>query len=255
MSATSSYFRTQKGNVLFMILLAVALFAALSYAVTNSTRSAGGDISKEQLELHVGNILQYSNSVENAIMRMRLRNNCDDSQISFENTTVSGYSNSNAPADKRCHVFDDNGGGAVFVKNNPDYIDASYAGNGATLTVSPVYINVWAVGKDSGATNIGLPTFCSSPPYCSDFLMVIPAIKKEMCLAINRKLGISTVSSDAPPQRWGCGLTGKEWNGTNPTGCKWTFNTNEVKPFETGCTKGVGSMAGGYFFFHAILPR
>lgn len=59
----------QKGNVLFLILIAVALFAALSYAVTQSSRS-GGDASRETNVINTASLTQYPNSVRTSVLRL-----------------------------------------------------------------------------------------------------------------------------------------------------------------------------------------
>ena len=114
---TNSANKKERGSVLFIILLAVALFAALSYAVTSSTRSTGGDASKETNALNAAQMVQYTSVLDNQLMRMRISNNCDPSQISFENSlayvsSVSNYTNPSAPSNKTCHLFDPAGGNA-----------------------------------------------------------------------------------------------------------------------------------------------
>lgn len=252
---TKALTSSQKGAALFIILIAVALFAALGYAVSQSGRGSGS-VDREKAQLRAARLIQQGTMMETTIIRLQLFNKCSSMQISFENPLATGYTNALSPTDKSCNVFASAGGGLTYVQSNPEDIDASYTGNGSTLMAGPVFVQQWATGRDDGASGLG-PTdnWCGTAPYCADFLMIIPAVKRDICLEINSRMGISTVSGDAPPQLWGCGLTAKEWNGTNPVGCKWTFNTNEVKSFPTGCVKGVGSMAGGYFFYHLILGQ
>ena len=59
----------QRGNILFLILLAVVLFAALSYAVT-SQRDGGKNASGESAKSHASALLQYAALVENTVHRM-----------------------------------------------------------------------------------------------------------------------------------------------------------------------------------------
>src|SRR5688500_18709552 len=60
----------ESGNVLFLILIAVALFAALSYAVTQSTRSGGGDAGRETSRISGAQMTQYPASIRTALVRM-----------------------------------------------------------------------------------------------------------------------------------------------------------------------------------------
>jgi hypothetical protein len=99
----------QNGNALFLILIAMALFAALSYAVTQSSRG-GGDINREQKMLDQAVSEQCSASVNYAVNKLKLVAGCAASEISYELADGSN-ANSSAPVDKSCHVFHSNGAG------------------------------------------------------------------------------------------------------------------------------------------------
>ena len=76
--------QSEKGNVLFLILIAVALFAALSYAVTHSSRG-GGDVDSDKARLKASQILQWHATLKSEVLRFSLR-----SGIRAEDIRVSG---------------------------------------------------------------------------------------------------------------------------------------------------------------------
>ena len=99
--------KRQSGNALFLILIAVALFAALSYAVTQSGRGNAG-IEREQQMINQAVSEQCTASVNYAVNKLKLIVGCDSSEISYELADGSN-ANASAPADKSCHVFHANG--------------------------------------------------------------------------------------------------------------------------------------------------
>lgn len=77
-------FMNTKGNALFLILIAVALFAALSYAVTQSGRG-GGSIDREEAQIRAAALVQKVQMVHTAIQKAYLTGGYD--QI-FPNTAA-----------------------------------------------------------------------------------------------------------------------------------------------------------------------
>jgi hypothetical protein len=64
--------KQQSGNVLFLILIAVTLFAALSYAVTQSTRG-GGNADSEKSQITLAEHTQIVSEMRVALQRMQLK--------------------------------------------------------------------------------------------------------------------------------------------------------------------------------------
>lgn len=104
--------RSESGNVMFYILIAVALLAALSFAVSESGRGGVQSVNKEKARMLGDEIASYGNVLANAAAQLRLRG-CKDTDLSFENP-ITGNANAGAPGDKTCNIFDVAGGGVTY---------------------------------------------------------------------------------------------------------------------------------------------
>ena len=107
---------SESGNVIFFIFIGVALFAALSMAIS-AVSKGGGEITDEKRKVVATEIIEYSSNVATAVSRLRL-GGCDETELSFENNEISGYENASAPSDESCHVFSLNGGGVRYQPYN-----------------------------------------------------------------------------------------------------------------------------------------
>lgn len=223
----------KEGNVLFIILLCVALFALLSYAVTGTTRSTGGDTSKEQSTLTASEFAQYGTSMESAIQRMRISNGCTDTQISFENPIVAGYVNPNAPADGTCHVFKAQGGGLAYrtFKIGAQVYQPRFNGNNC----------VYGIGTGASTcplTGVDLIMQIQMPPNTSS--------TQGFCGAINKNTG-GSIPNEASM------TTGDQFTGSYLIGNRIADDVPSLQGQNMGCFYEVED--NNYQAYYAIIGR
>jgi hypothetical protein len=181
---------SSSGNALFLILIAVALFAALSYAITQSGRG-GGSIDREQASIAGAQISSYAAQMASAVNRMKLVSGCADSDFSFNYDsdgdgdyidTDDTYNNNGSPGDYSCHVYHANGGGITRI--DPATING--------LTDSASNIEVYGSSYMSGALPNVWPSIANV-----DLVLYVRNITDEACLAINRGVGLDQTYTDS----------------------------------------------------------
>ena len=163
----------EKGNVLFLILIAVALFAALSYAVTQSTRSGGGSTEREQSILSGASMTQHPTALRTSIIRMIL-GGVDVSNLQFNPPANFGNLTTNEQG-----VFHPTGGGAVF-QNAPADLMAT-AGQGT-----------WFYNA-----NFDIPDIGSNGDGGNDIIAFLPNITQAICRQINTEFAIDLTDCTA----------------------------------------------------------
>ncbi len=154
----------KNGNALFLILIAVALFAALSYAVTQTGRG-GGNIDKEETTLLAQELIDFTNTLNATVNRMILSGAATADTIVFETSSGSG----NPCTTGTTCVFAPEGG-------NVNFYDIPY----------PVFQNKWffpVAGDGFVIQDVG----SNSLDEVAASILQLP---KDLCAEINRQLGL-----------------------------------------------------------------
>lgn len=163
--------QSEAGNVLFLILLAVILFAALSYAVTQSSRTGGGDASSESNLIRSSEITQYPAAVKTAMVRMVVNGK------TYEELKFNPPADFAGLTDTTDGVFHPAGGSAVYQTASPDIMDDGLPGT-------------WYFNPNFEIENIA--TTAATAAGGNEFIAFLPGIKTSICRKINEEVGIGT---------------------------------------------------------------
>lgn len=214
---------SQSGNALFLILIAVALFAALSYAITTSSRG-GGSIEKETAVLLAAQITQQGAALRSTVTRMILTGTPSD-LVGGTPLTFFAY---------EPHPYNEPAWNFIYgsVDTDPSNELFNPAGGGALFPIPP---GAACVGGECNDILVGGWIFLPLPvdgigTADPDVLMETGYLTEPVCTAINRGLGLSNPPAvEADP---GAG-----------------FNAYP------GAAAACVNAPGGYIYYHVLLER
>ena len=175
--------RYQSGNILFLILLAVVLFAALAMAIIQSLRGGGQEgMTKEAADSAASDMMSYFTQIDTAVQRMMLVNNIPLEQIDFYDTTNKSQTggndhyNNTACTTTSCEVFSPAGGG-VSARKFDKYGDQTQM-TGDSGRRMPGHHAMQVVNVQ----HLGTPL--------NEVAIRIDFVKADICRAVNRGLGL-----------------------------------------------------------------
>ena len=170
------------GNVFFLILISISLFATLMFTFSRGVQLGGERVSSRKAELVATDVMAQAQKIERAIQYL-LSRDISENDISFEHSSDVTYVNPNCSTSS-CLVFHINGGGISWA-------DAPVGANqaGGTYFFAPN-----RVGTQDGTTEqIGTS---------SRDLTILLRVTPQICSIINEKNGNITsnwAAAGTPP--------------------------------------------------------
>lgn len=230
----NSHRPSESGNVLFYILIAISLIAALSYAIMHGNRGGTQSLNQERVQLTATQILEYADVLGNASAQLRLRG-CRDTELRFTGGPAGTYTNANAPSDSTCDIFNTAGGGVNF-QEAPGEASAETSG----------YNAIWTITGNMAVENIG--------SAAADLLVVIPDILPALCEEINTVANVADPST-TPVQADASWNTFQGSYSASPVLIGGTSTgTENLAGKNAGCFQSTNN-AGVLFFYKVLVAR
>ncbi len=229
---------TESGNVIWIILVAIVLLGVLTAILSRSGSSVDQSGDFEKIRVRATQIMRYTKSLESAVQQMQMRG-VSESDISFQNpSTATDYTNANCSVDD-CKVFS--------------------TGGGLTYQDPPASANDGSEWIFTGANNAGTaagPAGTTAAGVGNDIIMLMPNASTELCLQINRDLGVGTAGT-LPVEATGIATTA--FTGTYAGGGP-TILDGDPAPFEldrqpAGCFTDTAPNPDVTYFYAVILAR
>ena len=220
------------GNALFLILIAVALFAALSYAVTNSGRGGSG-IDKEEAEIQAAQIMNYAAMLKSTYQRLKIIGGYEQIQLtaSAENDSGTCY---NGDATYTCNnigILNSSTGYSA-----PDLENVRAGTPAGNYAISWIYSRLVMPSGEFGTTE-------------ADVWASFRNIRDETCIAINKKaLGIDTIPLFVASTHGGVGLRANFLRTDGTTAASTMGSTYYQVPGIEGCAESENGSGENHYW-------
>lgn len=231
--------KSTSGNMLVYIIGAIFLMGLLVVLMKGSFQEGTG-IDPEKNAMRAGEIMRYGSELERAV-RYVISNGYSESDIRFAHPTgLAAYSAygliATTPAQQ---IFSPQGGGAIW-RNPP-------AG-------SQTAVANWVFTGNNAVAQVGSTCALAS---CSDLLLVLPNVNKDICIQINRAKGITNPSGNPPREVDGMNLAVLFTGGVFAYSATVDTIGDHTRSQPEGCFEGNGgnTVVGNYYYYRTLLVR
>ncbi len=239
----------ERGNLLFMILLAVVLIGALTAAIQSTGRPEGANIDRETLVIRASEVQRYASELERAVLFILQQNGKSEVDIRFSHPDAhTDYGDLSADADPSDQVFHRTGGAAKY-RAPPADIQTPTGGN-------------WEFYAGTHLPEVGSTK--------ADLVAVLPNVTLAFCEKINdlnqqsgdqpEDTGAAAAAGNDPGDCVDAGALGRFDAGRQFYDTPSTPNTVDESTFTTmpgtqGCVQCVNIGGAPYHFYHVLYAR
>lgn len=179
--------RRSGGNALFMILIAVFLLGSLTALVVRSSTTSDDTGDTEKSRIAATEIMRYGSGLKAAVDNLLLRG-CSESELNFHSSILfddlgNNRQNTKAAPKNTCDLYHEAGTGLqYYILPEAYYYDAANA---------PYH---WYT---TSATHASYDV-AGTPSNTSDLVWYVYNLRKDICVQINKVLGIALTATGDP---------------------------------------------------------